>query len=87
MFREIFMRNNNLKWVYFLQICCDNKNTQYNRKTKSTYGIKIAFIIIYKIKQENCMKVCQLLYHIKKYKYKLENIKAKAKKQIERTEV
>ena len=36
MFREIFIRKNNLKWVDYLQICCDNNNTQYNRTTKHT---------------------------------------------------
>ena len=54
MFREIFIRKNNLKWVDYLQICCDNNNTQYNRTTKNThlihYGILIYFIIIYKLK-------------------------------------
>ena len=34
MLREIFIRNNNLKWLDYLQICCDNKNSQYNKTTK-----------------------------------------------------
>ena len=36
MLREIFIRTNNLNWVDYLQICCDNKNTQYNKTTKHT---------------------------------------------------
>ena len=28
--RELFIRNNNLNWIDYLQVICDNKNTQYN---------------------------------------------------------
>ena len=34
MMREIFIRTNSLNWLDYLQICCDNKNTQYNSTTK-----------------------------------------------------
>ena len=34
MFRELFIMNNNLNWINYLQICCDNKNTQYNKTIK-----------------------------------------------------
>ena len=36
MFREIFIRTNDLNWVHYLQICCDSKNSQFNKTTKHT---------------------------------------------------
>ena len=35
MMRDIFIRTNNLNWVDYLQIMCDNKNNQYNQTTKN----------------------------------------------------
>ena len=34
--RKISIRNNNLNWIDYLQICIDNKNAQYNKTTKHT---------------------------------------------------
>ena len=34
--REIMIRNNSQKWMNYLQICCDNMNSQRNGTTKQT---------------------------------------------------
>ena len=58
MFRDIFIRNNNLKLVNCLQLCCDNKNTQYNGTTANTLWHKYSFYNNIQIKTKKCLKVC-----------------------------
>ena len=92
MLREIFIRNNNLKWVDYLQICCDNKNTQYNSTTKHTPNQLWAPDSFYdKVKNNNR----ELPPSLAKSEATPEairinarnNIREKAKKQLERNKV
>ena len=92
MMREIFIRNNNLRWVEYLQICCDNKNTQYNKTTKhspNTLWNEDSFYTNVKnktrelppsiIKNEATPEAIRINAR--------NNIKEKAKKQIEQTKI
>ena len=91
MLREIFVRNNNLKWVDYLQICCDNKNTQYNKTTKhspNTLWNEDSFYT--NVKNINRELPPSLATGISPEAIRIQarnNIKEKAKKQIEQTQI
>lgn len=91
MMREIFIRNNNLKWVDYLQICCDNKNSQFNRTTKHSANDlwhKDSFYNVVKNKTRELP--LSLAVGISPEEMRIqarENIKKKAREQIERTEI
>ena len=85
MIREIFIRNNNLNWLDYLQVCIDNKNTQFNKTTKHTpnqlwhtdsfyHNVKNNVVAV---PNDNTIEASRL--------EAAENIKEKAKQQIERT--
>ena len=75
-----------MKWIDYLQICCDNKNTQCNKITKHTPNTlwhKDSFIIIFKSRQSMSTGISPQEIRIQAQ----HHIKEKAKKQIERTEI
>ena len=91
MFRELFIRNNNLNWVDYLQICCDNKNTQYNRTTKHAPN-KLWNQDSFYDNVKNRIDVPQVISPtgITPEEIRIqarENIRDKAKQQIERTKI
>jgi hypothetical protein len=91
MIREIFIRTNDLNWLDYLQICCNNKNSQYNKTTKHTPNSLWNPDSFYDRVKNNR----ELPASIAKEEATPEairinarnNIKEKAKKQIERTHI
>ena len=91
MFREIFIRTNSLRWVEYLQICCDNKNTQFNKTTKhspNTLWNEDSFYTNVKNKTRELPPSMNGDVTPEAIRINArENIKEKAKKQIERTTI
>ena len=91
MFSEIFIRNNYLKCIDYLQICCNNKNTQYNRTTKHTTNTLWHKDLIFNNIQIKTIRLPESMSNgispqeIRNQARK--NIEEKAKWQIERSEV
>ena len=92
MFREIFIRTNDLNWVDYLQICCDNKNTQYNKTTKhapNTLWNQDSFYDNVKNREnEEVPNIEPTGATPEQIRIKArDNIKKKAKEQIDRTQI
>ena len=91
MFRKIFTRNNNLNWINNLQICCDNKNTQFNNTIKHTPNQLRHPDSFYNNVQKKTRELpLNLATSLKPKDMRIiarENIKEKAKRQIEREQV
>ena len=91
MMREIFIRTNDLNWVDYLQLLCDNKNTQYNSTTKhipNTLWNPDSFYTNVKNKTRELPPSLATGFKPEDVRIQArENIKAKAKKQIERTHI
>ena len=91
MMREIFIRTNSLNWLDYLQICCDNKNTQYNSTTKHSPNKLWAPDSFYNnVKNKTRELPASLATGVSPEDIRIqarENIKAKAKKQIERNTI
>ena len=91
MFREIFIRTNSLRWVEYLKICCDNKNTQFNKTTKhspNTLWNEDSFYTNVKNKTRELPPSMKEEVTPEAIRINARNnIKEKAKKQIERTTI
>ena len=89
--REIFIRTNDLNWLDYLQVCVDSKNTQYNRTTKHTPNTIWNPDSFYtNVKNKTRELPPSLATGVSPEDVRIqarENIKAKAKKQIERTHI
>jgi len=90
MFREIFIRTNSLRWVEYLQICCDNKNTQFNKTTKHSPNTLWNEDSFYTNVKNKTRELPPSMKDVTPEAIRIqarENIKEKAKKQIERTTI
>jgi hypothetical protein len=92
MMREIFIRTNDLNWLDYLQICCDNKNSQYNKTTKHTPDSLWNPDSFYDRVKNNTRELPPSLAKEEATPEAIRinarnNIKEKAKKQIERTHI
>ena len=91
MMREIFIRTNSLNWLDYLQICCDNKNTQYNSTTKHSPNKLWAPDSFYNnVKNKTRELPASLATGVSPEDIRIQarnNIKEKAKKQIERNTI
>ena len=89
MMRDLFIRNNNLNWLDYLQLICDNKNNQYNSTTKAKpntlWNEDSYYFNVDKNQRELPVNLLHEDMSNKAERIKArENIKAKAKKQIEK---
>lgn len=91
MMREIFIRTNDLNWLDYLQACVDSKNTQYNKTTKHTPNQLWNEDSFYTNVQNRRRQLPpSLVTGVSPEEIRIqarENIKEKAKKQIERTTI
>ena len=90
MMRDIFIRTNNLNWIDYLQIICDNKNESYNSTTKSKpntlWNEDSYYFNIDRNKEEEVIEPNDLSNEAVRIRTR-DNIKAKAKKQLEQNEI
>ena len=91
MTREIFIRTNDLNWLDYLQVCVDSKNDQYNRTIKHTPNQlwnPDSFYTNVKNKRELPASIAKAEATPEAIRINARNnIKEKAKKQIETTTI